>query len=248
MKYHSLYFTAFFIAIAVAFSSCKKKPDEPTPPTPTPDPNIIMTTTKSGNASIRMQGSGSALIDWGDGGYSGVVFFHNIPVECTRNYSGSSLKTIKITGDGITHLNCSSLELTNLNVSNAPTLTNLSCSVNQLTILDLSKNSALTVLNCSINKLQGTLDISKNTALIELWCDWNQLTGLNVSGLNALTWVECSNNYMNAAVLNALFGTLNSTSGEKNINIGNNGPNHDGSGTNGCDRSIATGKGWVVGV
>jgi len=247
MKYNSLYMTALAIVMAVAFSSCKKNiiwvPTDP------PDPNIIMTTSKSGVVSIKMQGTGSAEIDWGDGEKSGVVFYHNIPVEFTHNYSGSSPKTIKITyGGSVTHFNCSSLELTNLDVSNAPTLKELRCSVNQLTSLDLSKNSALTVLSCSINQLQGILDVSKNTALIELWCNWNRLTGLNASGLDALIYVECSSNYMDTAALNALFGTLNSAPGMKTIFIGNNGPNYNGIGTNGCDRNIATGKGWTVGV
>jgi len=75
-----------------------------------------------------------------------------------------------------------------------------------------------------------------------LTCHANQLTGLDVRELNALISLSCGVNKMDAAALNALFGTLNSTSvpDVKIIYIGSN------PGTNDCNRSIATNKGWEV--
>ena len=222
MKLRLFYLLILVIATVFAFSSC----DEPYEPPPPPEPNIIMTTAKSGMVSIQMRGSGSAEIDWGDGTKDGVFFYNNIPETWTNNYADSSVKTIKITGVNvkITFLDCGNNGLTSLDLANVPALTELRCYANKLTTLDLSKNSALTTLNCYDNELKS----------------------LDTSGLNALKELHCNFNFMNVAALNALFGTLNSTPVVKYIYIGNNGPNHDGSGTEGCNKSIAEEKGWLV--
>jgi hypothetical protein len=91
----------------------------------------------------------------------------------------------------------------------------------------------------SINGNQLTrLDVGKNTALKELYCRENQLTSLNVGKNTALTYLGCYGNQFSAKSLNALFKTLHSNGGS--IYIGDN------PGTNDCDRSIATNKGWEV--
>ena len=111
-------------------------------------------------------------------------------------------------------LDCSSNQLTSLDVSGCTALTDLSCTYNDLTSLDLSRNTALTELDCSSNQLMSldvsgctaltdlsctyndltSLDVSKNTALTELECYNNQLTHLDVSGCTALWTLDCSNN------------------------------------------------------
>jgi len=58
--------------------------------------------------------------------------------------------------------------------------------------------------------------------------------------------LHCRNNYMEADALDALFHTLNDIPETKSILISNNGPNRDGTGTAGCDRTIAESKGWTV--
>jgi len=65
------------------------------------------------------------------------------------------------------------------------------------------------------------LDVSNNTALKDLHCQANQLM---------------------TTALNTLFGSLHSNTmeGGKSIRIGNN------PGTDTCDTSIATNKGWTV--
>ena len=144
-------------------------------------------------------------------------------------------------------LNCFNNQLTELDISNNIALESLYCDNNPLTELDVSNNIALTFLSCARNQLTE-LDVSNNTALTRLYCENNPLTELDVSGLDALSTLWCYRNYMNATALNALFGTLNSTAGTKNIRIGNNGPSYDGTGTAGCDQSIATAKGWTVNI
>ncbi len=70
-------------------------------------------------------------------------------------------------------------------------LKELDCSSHNLTALDVSNNTALTVLNCGYNALTA-LDVSKNTALTDLSCSGNNLTALDVSNNTALTDLSCS--------------------------------------------------------
>ena len=99
-------------------------------------------------------------------------------------------------------LNCSSNQLTTLDVSNNTALTYLNCSYNlafkgfdsyYITTLDVSNNTSLTYLRCDGNKLSA-LDVSNNTALEELICSANQLTTLDVSNNTALTGLACNIN------------------------------------------------------
>lgn len=55
----------------------------------------------------------------------------------------------------------------------------LNCSSNELTALDVKTNTALMTLYCESNKLTA-LDVSHNTALTVLGCSNNQLTALDV--------------------------------------------------------------------
>ncbi|MDR0221786.1 MAG: S8 family serine peptidase, partial [Lachnospiraceae bacterium] len=54
---------------------------------------------------------------------------------------------------GLTSLNCSNNNLTELDVSANPALTSLNCSNNNLTELDVSANTALTALDCRSNNI-----------------------------------------------------------------------------------------------
>ena len=77
-------------------------------------------------------------------------------------------------------------------------------------------------------------------SITNLFCHFNDLTSLDVSSATSLIALFCYNNQFSAASLNALFGTLNSNENEKFIYIGGN------PGTDACDTSIATNKGWTV--
>lgn len=92
-------------------------------------------------------------------------------------------------------MNCSSNQLTVLDVSANTALTKLYCSSNQLIALDVSTNTALTSLDCSLNQLTA-LDIPTNTALKVLVCDFNQITTLDVSANTALTCLSCRLNQL----------------------------------------------------
>ncbi len=97
----------------------------------------------------------------------------------------------------LTGLDCSSNQLTSLDVSQNTALTSLDCSSNQLTALDVSKNTALTGLNCNFNQL-AALDVSNNTALTDLWCSSNKLTSIDLTKNIALKVLLCSNNQLAA--------------------------------------------------
>ena len=138
----------------------------------------------------------------------------------------------------LTILNCGSNQLTRLDLSRNTALTYLQCEHNRLTSLDVSRNTALTELNCDINLLTS-LDVSKNTKLTSLSCGNNQLTNLDVSKNTALTYLDCGVNNLQVDALNTLFHSLPVVSSGV-IRIGSN------PGTEACDRSIATTKGWRV--
>jgi len=84
------------------------------------------------------------------------------------------------------HLDCSSNQLSRLDVSHNTALTELLCAGNKLTSLDVSSNTALTRLSLWINQLTS-IDVSKNIALEVLDLTGNQLTNLDVSNNTALT-------------------------------------------------------------
>ena len=94
---------------------------------------------------------------------------------------------------GLTWLDCSENELTELDVSKNTALTYLDCWANDLTVLDVSKNTALIGFFCSANNLTS-LDLSKNTALAHLECWGNKLTSLDLSKNIALTQLDCDEN------------------------------------------------------
>ncbi len=69
----------------------------------------------------------------------------------------------------------------------------MDCSSNQLTNLDISNNTGLTYLYCFANQLTN-LDISNNTGLTYLYCFANQLTNLDISNNTKLTYLDCTHN------------------------------------------------------
>jgi len=133
-----------------------------------------------------MTGSGTITIDWGDGTESKTYTL--LPIDdyhwskgllqdygYRHTYSDASVRTIKITGENITHLQLGS-RILSLDVSKNPVLTWLHCGweivkdgKNQLTHLDVSKNPALEVLLCHNNQLTS-LDVCNNIRLISLVC------------------------------------------------------------------------------
>ncbi|VAV84231.1 Internalin-like protein (LPXTG motif) Lmo0331 homolog [hydrothermal vent metagenome] len=109
----------------------------------------------------------------------------------------SSLSIADLTGiedfTALTTLDCSSNNLTSIDVTQNTALTDLNCFSNSLTSLDITQNTVLTNLNCGSNSLT-VLDPIQNTALTTLKCANNSLTSLDLSQNTALTWLVCSSN------------------------------------------------------
>jgi len=125
-------------------------------------------------------------------------------------------------------------------------LKSLDCFHNKLTSLDISKNIMLKTLICGANELTS-LDVTNNTELTEVLCFGNKITTLNLSRNTKLTHLYCDSNRLSAIALNNIFETLHNNNPDRNnpylrktIFIRNN------SGTNSCNQSIATNKGWYV--
>jgi Leucine-rich repeat (LRR) protein len=90
-------------------------------------------------------------------------------------------------------LNCSSNQLTQLDVSKNTALEVLNCETNQITSLNVSNNRQLTNLNCSDN-LFSVLDLSNNEAMQHFFCYFTQLTQLDLSKNTNLIDTDCSHN------------------------------------------------------
>jgi Leucine-rich repeat (LRR) protein len=132
---------------------------------------------------IRLAGTGTATINWGDG--SETVTHNLMPYDekekddaytlCFK-YSDWSVRTITISGENITYLDCSRNLVVKLDVSQNIALAVLICSNNRITALDVSNNTALTKLDCG-DTLLTELDVSRNTALKSLDCKMRILSG-----------------------------------------------------------------------
>lgn len=97
----------------------------------------------------------------------------------------------------VKEINVSGRNISNLTgIEYFTALEELNCSSNQLTELDVSKNTKLTYLSCELNEEMTRLDVSGCAALKELYCFWNPLTTLDVSDCAALETLNCSYNQL----------------------------------------------------
>ena len=225
-----------------------------------------MTMTTSGfGASFELKGTGSAVIDWGDGTPNDTVTLSDCLVGTyhSRTYADTTSHSITIAGDSITYLSSVVNKLTALDVSKNSSLKTLICYMNDLTVLDVGKNRALEDLWCSANQLTflnvsnckalkhlscennqlTVLDVSHSGALQNLWCQSNQLTVLDVSNNLMLSELLLSSNQFSTDALDAIFRTLHRNrlkDNRKYIRIGNN------PGTETCNQNLAKRKGWTV--
>lgn len=112
----------------------------------------------------------------------------------------------------LTTLNCSSNNLTSLDVSALTKLTTLTCSFNQLT--SLSTPNSLVTLHCHRNKLNSLVLTSTN--LEDLRCNNNNLTSLDLSNFTKLKTLRCGENKLtsldvsNCTLLTLLYCQTNS--------------------------------------
>lgn len=111
------------------------------------------------------------------------------------SFSDNMVSTFDLNGMNIINLDCSSNQITDIDVTGLPNLITLGCVNNQLTTLDLSKQNVDKFLNlsCSDNKLTS-LKIDQFKNLQGLSCSDNQLTSLNITAYSTLLSLNYSNN------------------------------------------------------
>ena len=209
------YLMGIITLFSVILASCKKETES--------DPKIIMVT-ESISSSFFARGSGSMSIDWGD---KTKIETHTLSTDYIVSYSHSykefSEHIVTITGKNITYFGISNYS--------------------GVTSLDLSSNEMLTYLECNLTSDLTSLDVSKNWLLKKLIFHGTQITSLDLSNNTVLEFLDCRSNNLSTEALNALFETLHDYSYPifiypKEILI------DDNPGTDDCDRSIATNKGW----
>jgi Leucine-rich repeat (LRR) protein len=124
---------------------------------------------------------------------SGIEAFTNLQyLDCTSNQL-TSLNVSSLTS--LQAIYCYFNQLPSLNVSGLINLKYLHCSNNLLPILDVSGLTNLQFLHCSSNQLPS-LNVSGLTSLQVLTCFTNQLPSLNVSSLTNLQDLECQDNLL----------------------------------------------------
>lgn len=113
-------------------------------------------------------------------------------IDCSTN----DLTSINVTGlHKLIELICERNELTELLLGYLPALQHLDCAINQLTNLNVTETANLTTLSCYLNKL-STLDVSNLKDLTYLDCSDNNLSILDVSNLYKLHDLFCFNNFI----------------------------------------------------
>ena len=124
---------------------------------------------------------------------TGIEYFTALQdLDCSSNQLTSLdvSRNTALAALGIEHCHLSSLDLSkNIN------LHKLYAQDNEFTSLDLSKNTALVFLSCRKNQLTS-LDVSRNTSLVVLYCNDNQLTSLDLSRNTILKELDCYNNQL----------------------------------------------------
>ena len=100
------------------------------------------------------------------------------------------------------YLSCSGLPwsqqgLTSINLSQNIDLTHLIFNYSQVNTIDLSLNPNLSYLECSQNQFTN-LDVSQNYSLDTVICSYNQLNSLDFSQNSNLVYLECRNNLISS--------------------------------------------------
>lgn len=155
---------------------------------------VTLTTAKAtGSEFSFVTNPGKVSIDWGDGN---VVELSNNGEPIKGNLKG---QTVTISSDRLWFLDCSSNELTSLNIADANDLQTLYCSDNSLKTLTLGCRN-LKELDCSNNDIV-TLSLVLFKELRSLNCSNNELTSLSLNYQDDLETLICSDNKLSSLIV-----------------------------------------------
>jgi len=120
----------------------------------------------------------------------GIEMFINLEVlDCGLN----EITNLDVTqNSSLIELDCDSMLLNSLNLSQNELLEHLDCGANPILNLDLTNNTNLEILGFS-STLISEIDVSQNTNLILLFCVDSDLINLDLSNNNDLEILWCSN-------------------------------------------------------
>ena len=190
MKKNKFY---MLVVLAMLSTSCDKDDDND-------GPNKMTFITQHTTVTMRLAGTGTATIDWGDKSKTQTYSLREFEYASfgpdqgfNHTYSGLSTHTITITGENVTHLSFGNSLISHLDVSRNKMLEYLMCSFNPLTHLDVSKNTKLQSLFCSATQITS-FDVSNNAELTVLSCGAIDIVNLDVSKNTKLTYLECFRN------------------------------------------------------
>jgi hypothetical protein len=122
-----------------------------------------------------------------------IYFF--VPTECH-----SSARVLSLPLPTLLELECSYMELEELDLSKASSLQVLSCSNNQLTSLDLSAIPQLWYFDCDNNRLTS-LGLASVPKMTHLQCNFNQIRVLDISAVIRLVNLSCIGNKLTSFVI-----------------------------------------------
>lgn len=177
----------------------------------------LTTSNEVGSEFSFVTNPGKISVDWGDG--------KAVEVASTGEPIKGELKGQKvvISSDFLWLLNCSSCNLTALDMESVTDLKALYCSDNKLTALDLNSPRNLVTLDCSGNQISylgmtllknlenlncadnvlTTLSVSNQGKLKSLICSGNKLNSLSVSSAPNLETLWCQNNTLKSLTLSS---------------------------------------------
>lgn len=159
---------------------------------------VKMTTNKAvGSEFAFTLNSGKIMVDWGDG--------NPVEVQSTGEPITGNLKgqTVTVSATKISYLDCSSADLTALEVRDASSLRTLYCADNSLTDLSIQSNGYLEALDCSNNQLKY-ISLSSQRKLKTLDCSHNNITSLGVGSARKLNTLICSDNNLSTLTLTSV--------------------------------------------
>ncbi len=168
---------------------------DPNCPVPIPDSILLSSTSVSPTWQAQSVIKTGGALTWDvTGGITDNQVGDNPIFDFTLN-AGTADVTVTPSTD-ITTFNVPSLDITTIDVSNAPNLDTFICAINNLSILDVTTNTLLDTFDCSSNNL-NVLDVTQNVLLTLLGTGNNNLSALDVTQNTILAILGCEDNNLN---------------------------------------------------
>lgn len=173
---------------------------------------------------IGLRGKNVGIINLDNNNLTGTADLRKFKDLMSVSCTGNSLTSIDVSGlEILEFLYCNNNKLTSLNVSGAKQLEIIHCQYNQLTNIQLTDLPELFQFVCYNNKI-SQLNVAELTNLASLSCGYNQLTSIDISQLKDLQGLDCIGNQLTSLNISNLskFRSLRCISNNiSNLNLTN---------------------------